>query len=144
MHDLNIKYKNGEMIIHMDEFFPCKRQRDLKVILDCIDYSLIQDDKEKCKHVLKEHFIYRLNTLNEIQKQSKKDFNEYYQKRCDAEHRLEDGKYSNGVIIPSIQLKEIKKDFRRYKKIENSAVKNFKKCDSQKKKFNRYLEIIGE
>lgn len=139
MNDLKIKYDNGEMIVHINAFFPTT-QIKFKKLLNVIarDYR----NEEKHLRTLKDYFNDRINELNVEMLKSMKEYLTYRQKIVEKQEIISSEKLANGVHLKKEQLKEIKQELKRIEKMEKLSSSNYRKCKRNIGRFQKHLEIL--
>jgi hypothetical protein len=138
---LHIEWETGHMGVDCEAFFPAP-QNKLKVLLKTID--LDWKHKEEILNQMMQ-FLKDLEADAEQHKEEiKKQFQTEYQKMCDLKSWTESGKYSNGVPIPKVELKQLKSDLKHQKVVVNGLEQNFKRYSKRVQKAKVNQEIIAQ
>lgn len=141
MNDLNIKYDNGRMTIHLDAFFPTSQAR-LKKLMKVID--LDWEHKEDHFKQLQEHFNEQLNLLEVKRTDSGKKALEYKQKWSDMERIVKDKKKPSGVKLTKEELEKAKEDMQHFKNVYSASMSDFNNAVKQKEQFRKHIEILQQ
>lgn len=141
MDDLYITYNDGhgEMLIHMDYFFPCSQARFKKLLkIISLDWRHEAELKEK----LKVHFQKRIADLVKLWKENSKKYYDNKQRDADAAKLIESCKHPNGLPVSKDELKQAKADLKKYRENWETALADAKKNKKFKEQFERYLELL--
>lgn len=142
MDDLYITWNNGhgEMLIHLDYFFPCSQAR-FKKLLKIIE--LDWQHETELKEKLKVHFQKRIADLMDLWKSNGKKYYDYRQKAADAKEQIDSGKHPNGLPLSKEEMKQAKADFRAYTAAYQKALADGKQNKRFKERFEKYLELMN-
>lgn len=141
MNDLYITYNNGrgEMLIHMDYFFPCSQARFKKLLkIIALDWQHEAELKEK----LKVHFQNRIADLVELWKGNSRKYYDSKQKDADTARLIESRKHPNGLPVSKDELKQAKADLKEYRESWKKALADAKRNKKFKEQFEQYLELL--
>lgn len=141
MDDLHITYNhgNGEMLIHLDYFFPCSQVR-FKKLLKIIE--LDWQHREELKENLKVHFQKRISDLTALWKENSKKYYDNREKAASTKAIIENRKHPNGLPLSKDELKEAKVDFKTYTAAYKQALLDVKRNKRFKERFEKYLESM--
>lgn len=139
--DLQIKYDNGQMTIHMDAFFPTSQAR-LKKLLKVID--LDHTNKENHIQMLETYFNEQVVQMEENRKYAAKVHLEYRQKAADTQTMVESKKKPNGVSLTKEELNQAKEDLKQYKAVASSQLTKHNSWQRKKQLFQKHLEILKQ
>lgn len=147
MTDISISYNygNGHIVLHGKNFFPCTTS-NLKKILKLVNEC--PDPFSKVKEIYQFLSGYKVE-LKEEASICKTKFQMEYQKKCDLEHLVKDGRYPNGLPVTKKELKEYKKELKEYKKglreqtkVVNGLASTFKASVKKEKKVGSNMETL--
>lgn len=141
MNDLYITYNDGhgEMLIHMDYFFPCSQARFKKLLkIIALDWQHEAELKEK----LKVHFQNRIADLVELRKENSRKYYDNKQKDADTARLIESRKHPNGLPVSKDELKQAKADLKEYRENWKKALADAKRNKKFKEQFEQYLELL--
>lgn len=142
MDDLYITWNNGhgEMLIHLDYFFPCSQSRFKKLLkIVELDWQHETELKEK----LKVHFQKRIADLMDLWKSNSKKYYDYRQKAADTKEQIDSGKHPNGLPLSKEEMKQAKADFKAYTAAYQKALADAKKNKQFKERFEKYIELMN-
>lgn len=141
MDDLKITYNDGhgQMIIHMNFFFPCSQER-FKKLLKIIDL----DWQHKEQHIenLKVHFQKRIADLSDLRKENGKIYFDNKQKAADTQTLIDSRKHPNGLPVSKDELKQARADLKEYKATAKKALSDANQNLKFKQRFEKYLELL--
>lgn len=142
MDDLYITWNNGhgEMMIHLDYFFPCSQAR-FKKLLKIIE--LDWQHETELKEKLKVHFQKRIADLMDLWKSNSKKYYDYRQKAADTKEQIDSGKRPNGLPLSKEEMKQAKADFRAYTAAYQKTLADGKQNKRFKERFEKYLELMN-
>ena len=140
MTDISISfnYGNGHIVLHGENFFPCTTSnltKILKLVNEC------PDPFSKVKEIYQFLSRYKVE-LKEEASICKTKFQMEYQKKCDLEHLVKDGRYPNGLPVTKKELKEYKKGLREQTKVVNGLVSTFKASAKKEKKVGSNMATL--
>ena len=141
MDDLHITYNygNGEMLIHLDYFFPCSHVRFNKLL------KIIELDwqhEAELKENLKVHFQKRIADLTALWKENSKHYYDNKEKAASTKAIIDSRKHPNGLPLSKDELKEARADFRAYTAAYKQALSDAKSNKRFKERFEKYLESM--
>ena len=139
--DIQIKYKNGQMNIHMNIFFPTSQAR-LKKLLKVVELDF--EHRDEIFQTMYQFFQGKVNELEEKRISSGKKAVDYKQKIADISIKIESEKYSNGVKLTKNELEKTKLEYRYLKIRYSKSMSDFNKAVKQKKQFLKYIEILEQ
>ena len=139
--DLQIKYDNGQMTIHMNAFFPTSQAR-LKKLLKVIDLDHV--NKENHIQMLETYFNEQVVQMEENRKSAAKVHLEYRQKAADTQSMVESKKKPNGVSLTKEELVQAKEDLKHYKTVASSQLTKHNSCQRKKQQFQKHLKILKQ
>lgn len=141
MNDLYITWNNGkgEMLIHMDYFFPCSQDRFKKLLkIVELDWQHETELKEK----LKVYFQKRITNLMDLWKSNSKKYYDNRQKVADTKEQIDSGKRPNGLPLSKAEVKQAKADLKAYTAAYKKALADAKQNKRFKERFEKYLELM--
>lgn len=141
MNDLEIKYENGQMTIHMDAFFPTSQAR-LKKLLKVVDLDF--EHQEDHIKQMNDFFNDKLVELEDKKTSSGKKALEYKQKIADTERIVKDKKKPSGVRLTKEELDKAKEDLQHFKNVYAASLSDFNKSIRQKEQFLKHKEILQQ
>lgn len=141
MNDLEIKYENGQMTIHMDAFFPTSQAR-LKKLLKVVDLDF--EHQEDHIKQMNDFFNDKLVELEDKKTSSGKKALEYKQKIADTERIVKDKKKLSGVRLTKEELDKAKEDLQHFKNVYAASLSDFNKSIRQKEQFLKHKEILQQ
>ena len=143
MQDLKITYNNGngEMIIHMNNFFPTS-QAHLKKLLKVIDLDF--EHREEHIQTLGAFFKNQIESLEEKKKAAGKKYLDYMQKVADQERLVESNKRPNGLPPTKEEFKQAKEDLKHFKVVRTSCLSTTKSSARKIEQFQKHLEILEQ
>ena len=117
MDDLHITYNhgNGEMLIHLDYFFPCSQVLFNKLL------KIIELD---------------------WQQENSKLYYDNKEKAASTKAIIDSRKHPNGLPLSKDELKEARADFRAYTAAYKQALSDAKSNKRFKERFEKYLESM--
>ena len=139
--DIQIKYDNGQMNIHMDAFFPTSQAR-LKKLLNVVDRDF--EHREEIMQTMQQFFQDKVNELEERRISSGKKAVEYKQKVADTTAIIESRKHPNGVPLTKDELVDIKEQNKHFKAVYTGCLSDFNRRIKQKDLFLKHLEILEQ
>lgn len=139
--DLQIKYDNGQMNIHMDAFFPTSQAR-LKKLLKVVDLDF--EHKENHIQLMETYFNEQMQKLEEQRKSSAKLHLEYRQKAADTQTMVESRKKPNGVSLTKEELADCKDSLKEFKRLAGEHLQCHNRCQRKKQQFKSNLEILKQ
>lgn len=139
--DLQIKYDNGQMNIHMDAFFPTSQAR-LKKLLKVVDLDF--EHKDEIKQTMQQFFQDKVKELEERRISSGKKALDYKQKIADTTAMIQSRKHSNGVPLTKDELDNLKEQNKYFKAVYSGCTSEFSRCIKQKDLFLKHLEILQQ
>lgn len=139
--DLQIKYDNGQMTIHMDAFFPASQAR-LKKLLKVVD--LDHTNKENHIQMMETYFNEQMLKLEEERKSFAKLHLEYRQKAADTQTMVESRKKPNGVSLTKEELADCKDSLKEFKRLAGEHLQCHNRCQRKKQQFKSNLEILKQ
>jgi hypothetical protein len=138
---LHIEWDTGHMDINCEAFFPAS-QNKLKVLLKTID--LDWKHKEDILNQMMQ-FLKDLEADAEQHKEEvKKRFQVEYQKMSDLKSWTESGKYSNGLPVRKVEMKQLKSDLKHQKVVVNGLEQDFKRYSKTAQKAKVNQEIVAQ
>lgn len=141
MNDLEIKYENGQMTVHMDAFFPTSQAR-LKKLLKVVDLDF--EHQEDHIKQMNDFFNDKLVELEDKKTSSGKKALEYKQKIADTERIVKDKKKPSGVRLTKEELDKAKEDLQHFKNVYAASLSDFNKSIRQKEQFLKHKEILQQ
>ena len=143
MKDLKITYNsgNGNMIIHMDNFFPTS-QAHLKKLLKVVDLDF--EHREQHIQTLNDFFNEQVQSLEEKRKAAGKKYLEYKQKVSDTSKLVQTKKKPSGVRLTKEELHEARETLKSEKAMMTSSLSEFNRCQRKKDQFLKHLEILEQ
>lgn len=132
--DIQIKYDNGQMNIHMDAFFPTSQAR-LKKLLKIVDLDF--EHRNDIVQTMQQFFQDKVKELEERRISSGKKAVEYKQKVADTAAIIESRKHPNGVPLTKDELADMKEQNKHFKAV-------YAGCIRQKNLFLKHLEILEQ
>ena len=139
--DIQIKYDNGQMNIHMDAFFPTSQAR-LKKLLKVVDLDF--EHRDEIIQTMQQFFQGKVKELEEKRISSGKKAVEYKQKIADTGAIIESKKHPNGVKLTKDELADIKEQNKHFKAVYAGCISNFNRSIRQKDLFLKHLEILEQ
>lgn len=139
--DIQIKYDNGQMNIHMDAFFPTS-QAQLKKLLKVVDLDF--EHRDEIIQTMQQFFQGKVKELEEKRINSGKKAVEYKQKIADTGAIIESKKHPNGVRLTKDELADIKEQNKHFKAVYATCISNFNRSIRQKNLFLKHLEILEQ
>ena len=139
--DIQIKYDNGQMNIHMDAFFPTSQAR-LKKLLKVIE--LDYDHRDEHFNTLDAYFTSKIDELEARRVAAGKKYLEYKQKAADECEIINSKKKPNGVKLTKEELEAAKEDLKHFKNVSSGSLSEHNRCKRQKEQFMQHLEIIKQ
>lgn len=139
--DLQIKYDNGQMNIHMDAFFPTSQAR-LKKLLKVVDLDF--EHKDEIKQTMQQFFQDKVKELEERRISSGKKALDYKQKIADTTAMIQSRKHPNGVPLTKDELDNLKEQNKHFKAVYSGCTSEFSRCIKQKDLFLKHLEILQQ
>ena len=139
--DIQIKYDNGQMNIHMDAFFPTSQAR-LKKLLKVVDLDF--EHRDEIIQTMQQFFQDKVKELEEKRTSSGKKAVEYKQKIADTGAIIESKKHPNGVKLTKDELADIKEQNKHFKAVYAGCISNFNRSIRQKDLFLKHLEILEQ
>lgn len=139
--DIQIKYDNGQMNIHMDAFFPTSQAR-LKKLLKVVDLDF--EHRDEIIQTMQQFFQDKVEELEEKRISSGKKAVEYKQKIADTGAIIESKKHPNGVKLTKDELADIKEQNKHFKAVYAGCISNFNRSIRQKDLFLKHLEILEQ
>lgn len=139
--DIQIKYDNGQMNIHMDAFFPTSQAR-LKKLLKVVDLDF--EHRDEIIQTMQQFFQGKVKELEEKRINSGKKAVEYKQKIADTGAIIESKKHPNGVRLTKDELADIKEQNKHFKAVYATCISNFNRSIRQKNLFLKHLEILEQ
>lgn len=140
MKTVEIRYRNGNMKINCEYFFPATA-RDLTKLLKVIsmDDANAVINKATILEYLKNEEIPRLKSLAETN--AKKYF---IDKQCaaDLKQKIDSKRYANGLPISQDDLKDLKQQLRNCRDRIKRDGRNYNGCISRISKINKNIEQI--
>ena len=140
MHnDLYIKWETGEMVIHMDNFFPTS-QASLKKLVKIIRLDWQHSDEliEKLKVYFQEKIPEREANFQIYGKK----YMEFKQRAADVERMVKNKKRPNGVPLSKDELKTEKERLKNYSEWERDYLRQAKKNQKEKERYSEHLEYL--
>lgn len=141
MNNLYITWNDGkgEMLIHMDHFFPCSQDRFRRLLkIVELDWQHETELKEK----LKVYFQKRIADLVDLWKSNSEKYYNNRQKAADTREQIDSGKRPNGLPLSKAEVKQAKIDLRTYTAAYKKALADAKQNKRFKERFEKYLELI--
>lgn len=139
--DIQIKYNNGQMNIHMDAFFPTSQAR-LKKLLKVVDLDL--EHRDEIIQTMQQFFQDKVKELEEKRISSEKKALDYKQKIVDTNAIIESRKHPNGVPLTKDELADMKEQNKHFKAVYAGCISNFNRSIRQKDLFLKHLEILEQ
>lgn len=139
--DIQIKYDNGQMNIHMDAFFPTSQAR-LKKLLKVVDLDF--EHRDEIIQTMQQFFQDKVTELEERRISSGKKSIEYKQKIADTTAMIESKKHPNGVRLTKDELEKLKEENKHFKAVYSGCMSDFNRCIKQKNMFLKHLEILEQ
>lgn len=139
--DIQIKYDNGQMNIHMDAFFPTSQAR-LKKLLKVVDLDF--EHRDEIIQTMQQFFQGKVKELEEKRINSGKKAVEYKQKIADTGAIIESKKHPNGIKLTKDELADIKEQNKHFKAVYAGCISNFNRSIRQKDLFLKHLEILEQ
>lgn len=139
--DIQIKYNNGQMNIHMDAFFPTSQAR-LKKLLKVVDLDL--EHRDEIIQTMQQFFQDKVKELEEKRISSEKKALDYKQKIVDTNAIIESRKHPNGVPLTKDELADMKEQNKHFKAVYTGCISNFNRSIRQKDLFLKHLEILEQ
>jgi hypothetical protein len=112
--DIQIKYDNGQMNIHMDAFFPTSQAR-LKKLLKIVDLDF--EHRNDIVQTMQQFFQDKVKELEEKRISSGRKAVEYKQKVADTAAIIESRKHPNGVPLTKDELADMKEQNKHFKAV---------------------------
>ena len=139
--DIQIKYDNGQMNIHMNAFFPISQAR-LKKLLKVVDLDF--EHRDEIIQTMQQFFQGKVKELEEKRINSGKKAVEYKQKIADTGAIIESKKHPNGVKLTKDELVNIKEQNKHFKAVYAGCISDFNRSIRQKDLFLKHLEILEQ
>lgn len=139
MDDLYIRYDNGEMLIHMNDFFPCSQLR-LNKLLKAIE--LDWQHETELKEKLKVHFQNKITESENLRQSSGREHLSWRQKEADTNAIVATKKFPNGLPLSKDELKQKKEDLRYYKAMARATLSQFKQHERNKAQYQKNLTLL--
>lgn len=139
--DIQIKYDNGQMNIHMDAFFPTSQAR-LKKLLKVVDLDF--EHRDEIIQTMQQFFQDKVKELEERRINSGKKAVDYKQKIADTNAIIESRKHPNGVKLTKDELTDIKEQNKHFKAVYAGCSSDFNRSIRQKDLFLKHLEILEQ
>lgn len=141
--DMYIKTDNGNMVIHIDEFFPCDKARFRKLFRIIKQFSHL-NNVHKITEQLKEHFTEQINILDVKRKEESAGYWRWRQRYAAFDDIIYSGKFPNGVKLTKEQLKAVKANYKDAKGWAHTYEMNFKRYTRQLEAYKKNLELLGQ
>lgn len=139
MKAIEIVWTTGKAVLHLDGFFPCS-QKNFKKLLKVI--KLDQEHQEELLNVLKVYFQNQIVEMDDTYKHCGKRYFVLKQRFSDVKRLVETRKHTNGVYATIEEIHSGRYEIKRLKEAISECEKDAKKCVRNKKKFQKYLEIM--
>nr|DAW16469.1 MAG TPA: hypothetical protein [Caudoviricetes sp.] len=139
--DIQIKYGNGQMNIHMAAFFPTSQVR-LKKLLKVVDLDF--EHRDEIIQTMQQFFQDKVKELEEKRTSSGKKAVDYKQKIADTNAIIESRKHSNGVKLTKDELADMKEQNKHFKAVYAGCASEFNRSIRQKDLFLKHLEILKQ
>jgi len=139
MNDLYIRWNTGEMLIHLDNFFPTS-QVQLRKLLKVIE--LDWEHETELKEKLKVYFQNKKPECEALFKEHGKKYLDTRQKIADATRLIEDQKHPNGLPVSKDELKQAKEDLKKHRAAEKSLLCSTKRYKREAEQFSKYLDFV--
>lgn len=139
MDDLYIKYDNGEMLIHMNAFFPCSQSR-LNKLLKVIE--LDWQHETELKEKLKVYFQNKIAESGNLQLEAGASALEWNKKIAGINILIATKKKANGEKFTKDELKQKKEDLRYYKAMARNTLSAFKQHERNKAQYQKNLKLL--
>ena len=136
--DIQIKYGNGQMNIHMAAFFPTSQAR-LKKLLKIVDLDF--EHRDEIIQTMQQFFQDKVKELEERRINSGKKAVDYKQKIADTNAIIESRKHPNGVPLTKAELADMKEQKKHFKAV---CASEFNRSIRQKDLFLKHLEILEQ
>lgn len=138
--DIEFKTDHGRFIIHPEGFYPCDKQRFIKLFkLMYADF----DSRDKNIRILKEFFADSIVECDEKAKAAARTYFQYRQECSDLQRCIESGRWSNGVKMKKDEVKDARESIKRFKKIWKTAEVDAKKNKRMKEQFSSHIELLN-
>lgn len=128
--DLEIKYENGSMIVHIEELLNCHNISKVKKLLKVIRCSYTPE----CEQQIKEFVQEQTERFEQVQKEHSIYIESYMQKIRNAEQQIRQTKH----VISQIQSDVSKLQFIRDSHRKNTKV--WKNCNADVKEQRKFLK----
>lgn len=139
--DIQIKFDNGQMNIHMNAFFPTSQAR-LKKLLKFVDLDF--EHRDEIIQTMQQFFQSRVKELEEKRISSGKKALEYKQRIADTTTIVKDKKKPNGVRLSKEELEHIKDNLKHLKSGYVASMSAFNSAIRQKDQFTKHIEMLQQ
>lgn len=139
MTDLEIRYYQGSMIIHMENFFPTTKTT-LKKLLKVVEMDW--NNRDEIIESMKKYITEQIPLCEaELQKNGKQYWN-FHQKVEDIEQVVKSRKRPNGVMMSKDELKKERENLKKYNDCKRYHLRRAKKFQKEKKQYTDCLEYL--
>lgn len=139
MQDIEFKTERGHYLIHLDEMFPCSKDRFKRVM------KLVMWDLSSCdtnKEIINQHFRLKIEENETNMKALANRYFIYKQEFVDTNRIIESGKHPNGIPITKTELKDFKERAKHYKIVYSSAEVQARQCKRLVERYKEHLEML--
>ena len=139
MQDIEFKTEHGHYLIHLDEMFPCSKDKFKKVM------KLVKWDWESYdtnKEIINQHFRSQIEENEAKMKALANRYFIYKQNFVDTNNIIETGRFPNGVPITKTELKDFKDKAKHYKVVYSSAEVQARQCKRLVERYKEHLETL--